>query len=137
MKKIINTEPFNIDGVLLVARIVIAALMLGHGIPKLGMLMSEEPIAFPAIFGMSPGLSLVLAIFAEVICSVLVLFGILTRLAVIPLITTMLVAVFYIHIADPFAKQELGLLYLLTYVILLVTGSGKYSIDRLLAIKMR
>lgn len=124
------------DGVLLIARIMIAALMLVHGIPKLNMLFSGEPIAFPSVFGMSAGFSLVMAIFAEVICSVLILFGIGTRLAVIPLIVTMLVAVFYIHIADPFARQELGLLYLLVYVILLIAGSGKYSVDRILMAKI-
>jgi putative oxidoreductase len=50
-------------------------------------------------------------------------------LAVIPLIVTMLVAVFHIHASDPFTKQELGLFYLAGYVILFFTGSGKYSID--------
>jgi putative oxidoreductase len=44
----------------------------------------------------------------------------------------MLVAVLYIHSADPFAKQEPGIQYLVLYVILFITGSGKYSIDYLL-----
>ncbi len=57
---------------------------------------------FPAILGMSGELSLTLTVFAEIICSVFILFGLGTRLAVIPLIITMLVAVLYIHSSDPF-----------------------------------
>jgi putative oxidoreductase len=84
------------------------------------------------VFGMSHFLSLSLAVFAEVICSLFILLGFATRLAVIPLIITMLVVVFYIHADDPFGKQEMGLHYLLTYIMLLIMGSGKYSIDNLL-----
>src|SRR5688572_3409784 len=105
--------------------------MLSHGIPKFIMLVSGTPIQFPSVLGMSAGLSLGLTIFAEVLCSVLILAGFATRLAVLPLIITMLVAILFYHAADPFAKQEPALQYLLVYVVLLVTGSGKYSVDYL------
>jgi len=137
MKKIINIRPINIDAVLLIARIAIATLMLTHGIPKLEKLFSGEAIAFPSILGMGAVLSLSLAVFAEALCSVLVLLGLATRLAVIPLIITMLVAVFHIHTNDPFAKQELGLHFLLVYIMLFIAGSGKYSLDRLLLAKVK
>lgn len=136
MDKIIKTTPINLDGILLISRVAIAALMLVHGLPKMVTLFSGDPVAFPGVLGMSPVLSLGLAVFAEVICSVLILVGLGTRLAVIPLISTMLVAVFYIHMADPFAKQELGLHYLLVYVILFLAGSGRYSVDHLLIEKI-
>jgi Predicted membrane protein len=84
------------------------------------------------VLGMSHLVSLSLTVFAEVICSLFILLGFATRLAVIPLLITMLVAVFYVHGNDPFGKQEMGLLYILTYVMLLIMGSGKYSIDNLL-----
>lgn len=134
MKKLlsVNQNLNRIDIALLIARFGIAALMLTHGLPKLFMLLSGAPIQFPPIMGMSPELSLGLAVFAEVICSVLLLIGFATRLAVVPLIITMLTAVFFIHAADPFAKQEPGLQYLLVYLVLLFAGSGKYSIDHLL-----
>lgn len=135
MKKVIDIQPKNMDVVLLIARIGIAGFMLTHGLPKLGMLFSDEPVMFPGILGMSPVLSLSLAVFAEVVCSILVLLGVVTRFAVIPLITTMLVAVFYFHLNDPFTSQEPGLLYLVVYMMLLVAGSGRYSIDRLLLSK--
>lgn len=63
-----------------------------------------------------------LAVFAEVVCSMLILFGVGTRLATIPLMFTMLVAVLYIHSADQLAKKEVAILYLLAYVILFFTA---------------
>ena len=132
MKKLLSADGSlaSRDSLVLFLRISVAALMLTHGIPKLQSLLSGD-IRFISVFGLGEELSLSLAVFAEVACSMLILFGFATRLAVIPLIVTMLIAVFHFHAADPFAKQEVGLLYLVGYVILFFTGSGKYSIDYL------
>ena len=138
MKKIvrINQNSNGTDVALLIARVGIALLMLTHGLPKMEMLFSGAPIQFPPMFGMSAEFSLAMAVFAEVFCSLLLLVGLGTRLAVVPLIITMAVAVLVIHVADPFAKQEPALQYLLVYVVLLMAGSGKYSLDYLLQKRM-
>lgn len=138
MKKLLNVyqSANSIDVALLITRVGVAALMLVHGWPKLEMLFSDGPVQFPAVLGLSAATSLALAVFSEVLCSLLILVGLGTRLATIPLIVTMVVAVFIFHAADPFAKQELGLLYLMPYVVLLLTGSGKYSLDYLLLQKV-
>lgn len=128
----VNKAPVTTDIALLIGRVGIAAFMLTHGIPKLMTLFSGAAVQFPAVFGFSPELSLGLAVFAEVLCSLLLLAGFATRLAAIPLIITMLVAVLSIHAADPFAKQEPALQYLLVYLLLLLTGPGKYSVDYLI-----
>jgi putative oxidoreductase len=73
--------------------------------------------------------SLVLAIVAEVGCSLLILLGLFTRFATLPLLFTMLVAAFIVHAADPLGKKELALLYALLFATLFFTGPGKYSID--------
>jgi len=134
MQKIahVNKAASRFDVALLVTRLGIGVLMLTHGIPKMMTLFSGAPVQFPPVFGMSAELSLGLAVFAEVFCSILLIAGFATRLTVIPLIITMLVAVLSIHAADPFAKQEPALQYLLVYVALMFAGSGKYSIDYLL-----
>lgn len=116
---------------LLVLRVGVGSLMLTHGIPKLIKLATGN-ITFADPIGLGVEVSLVLAIFAEVICSILIILGLGTRLAAIPLIITMGVAVFIHHAADPFGKQELGLLYLLIYMCLLIGGSGRFSLDHLL-----
>lgn len=120
------------DIAILIARVGIAALMLTHGIPKLMMLLSGAPVQFPPVLGLSAEISLALAVFAEVFCSVLLIAGFATRFATLPLIITMLVAVFAIHIADPIAQIEPALQYLLVYVVLLFTGAGKFSVDHLI-----
>ena len=120
------------NAALLGARIGIAALMLTHGIPKLVMLFSGQPMQFPPVFGMSPELSLALAVVAEVLCSIFILIGLGTRLAVIPLAITMIIAAFVVHENDPLSVKESALQYLLVYVVLFVTGSGKFSVDHLL-----
>lgn len=114
---------------LLVLRIGLALLMLPHGFAKAGLLFSGNEIQFPDPLGVGATLSLGLAVAAEVICSLLILVGFKVRYSVIPLILTMLVAILVIHINDPWAKSELGAVYLLGYVVLAVAGSGKYSID--------
>lgn len=134
MKKLFTTDtkPLNNDLALLMGRIALAILMLSHGLPKMQLLFSGDPVLFPPVFGMSPGLSLSLAVFAEVFCSALILVGFKTRLATLPLIITMLVAVFSFHAADAFAEKEPAVLYLAGYLVLFVAGSGKYSVDQLL-----
>jgi len=134
MKKLLSVNPSSnvIDLILLLTRVGIATLMLVHGLPKMFMLFSGQPIQFPPVMGMSAELSLGLAVFAEVLCSVLLLVGLGTRFAAVPLIITMLTAVLLIHGADPFGKKELGIHYLLTYVVLFLAGSGRYSLDYIL-----
>jgi len=96
-------------------------------------LFTGGEIQFADPIGIGMTISLILVLFAEIICSGLILVGFGTRIAVIPLIITMIVAVFVVHANDGFAKQEMGLHYLLTYILLLVTGSGKYSVDQLIS----
>lgn len=122
----------QVNVVLLILRAGIAGMMLVHGIPKMQMLIYGGADQFPGVMGMSPVVSLSLTVFAEVVCSLFILLGFATRLAAIPLIITMLIAVFYVHAEDSFADQELGLHYLLVYIVLLILGSGKYSLDSLL-----
>jgi putative oxidoreductase len=85
--------------------------------------------------GLGEKLSFFLTVFAEVGCSVLLLFGLATRLAVIPLIVTMVVAIFIIHAPDAFEKKELAWHYLIVYIFLLFSGAGRYSVDALIGKK--
>lgn len=128
----VSRSASSVDLALLIARVGIGALMLVHGISKIPML-DQSPIQFYDFMGVGDELSLYLALFAEIGCSIFVILGCATRLVVIPLIITMLVAVFVIHAADPFVKQEMGLHYLLIYVMLFLTGAGRYSIDYLIS----
>lgn len=135
MKRLFNTN-FNNEAVhfmLLVLRVCIASFMIVHGYQKLGWLTAGGEIQFGDPIGVGATASLYLAVFAEFFCSIFLLLGFATRLATIPLIITMLVAVFIVHAADGFDKKEMGLHYLVAYVFLLVSGPGKYSVDQLIS----
>tara|TARA_Y100000588_G_scaffold362851_1_gene424949 strand:- start:2264 stop:2689 length:426 start_codon:yes stop_codon:yes gene_type:complete len=131
MKNLLSTQlnPFFSDIWLLLLRVFSAALMLTHGYPKLLKLFGSGEIKFGDPIGIGPVASLVLVVFSEVVCTTLIGLGFLTRLSSIPVMITMLVAAFISHGADPFARKEMALLYLLVFTTLLVFGSGRYSVD--------
>ncbi|MBS1492024.1 MAG: DoxX family protein [Bacteroidetes bacterium] len=128
LKTSFNSSQLNI--VLLIIRIAVGSFMLSHGIPKLMKFFSTGDITFSDPLGVGTIPSLIMAISAEVFCSIFVILGLGTRIAVIPLIITMLVAVKFVHANDPFGKKELALMYLTVYLLLIVAGSGKYSFDQ-------
>jgi len=118
---------------LLLLRITFGGLMLiNHGWSKFQKLIGDDPIKFADPIGIGMEASLGLTVFAEVLCALMVVLGLFTRLAVIPLIITMLVAVFVIHISDPFKKMEMAILYLIPYLVLLWNGAGRFSVDALI-----
>ncbi|MDB5019950.1 MAG: DoxX family protein [Pedobacter sp.] len=121
---------------LLILRVVIGCFMLVHGLPKLHTLVDGGTIKFGDPIGVGVIPSLILAVFAEVICSILLIVGFGTRLAVLPLMTTMLVAIFVVHAPDGFDKKELAAHFLLVYFFLLLSGSGKYSVDYLISTRL-
>lgn len=119
---------------LLILRILAGLLMLAiHGLQKL---LSWERLfhSFTDPFGFSSELSYLLVIFSEVICSILVIVGLFTRFATLPLIITMLVAAFIIHWNDPWTQKELPMLYAIIFITIFFTGAGKYSFDKKLKI---
>jgi len=115
---------------LLILRIGVAALMMfAHGADKF-VNFSDTAAQFPDPIGLGATFSLVLVVFAEFFCSIAIGFGFLTRLATIPPIITMLIAALIIHAPDPWPRKELAVAYLLIYLVILIAGPGKHSIDR-------
>src|SRR5690606_31575784 len=103
--------------------------LLTHGIPKLTKLFSGDEIQFINPYGLGVTTSFVLATFAEVVCSILVILGLATRLATIPIIITMATAISSAHASDPFGVKEKPLLFLVCFALLRVIGAGKYAVD--------
>ena len=113
---------------ILVIRVLFGILFLTHGYSKLVTHASMANL-FADPFGIGPTLSFWMVIFAEIVCSFALIFGLLQRIALIPMIFTMCTAFFIVHSADAFATKELAFIYLIVFVILYITGPGKYSFD--------
>ena len=118
---------------LLAVRIIFGILLMNHGIQKWSN-FQELSTAFPDPIGLGSSISLGLAIFGELVCSMGFIFGFLYRLAMIPMIFTMGVAFFVIHGNDPFSLKELAFVYLVVFILMYIAGPGKFSLDRLIAV---
>ncbi len=121
---------------LLILRVAIGGLMLVHGTQKL-MGFSEMADTFPDPIGLGSRLSLIAAIGAEFGCSLLLILGIGTRLAALPLVFTMGVALFIVHRADPWKVKDLAAVFLSVYVSIVFIGPGAVSLDHLIRQRWR
>ena len=115
---------------LLILRIVFAGSMLyGHGLSKLNKLI-EGDFGFADPIGIGEFPTLILAVISEFLAPIFILIGYKTKFFSFFPAATMFVAAFVVHMGDPFGRVEKALLFLAVFVILMMTGPGKYSIDR-------
>ncbi|MCD7971658.1 MAG: DoxX family protein [Candidatus Azobacteroides sp.] len=119
----------TVSWALLILRIAIALLMVTqHGWSKW---MNFETLSkeFPDPIGFGSEFALILVLFAEIGCSLLLAIGVFSRLATVPLVINMSVALLIAHSGDAFQAKELPLLFLLIYIVLLIAGPGRFSLD--------
>lgn len=133
MKKIFSTKysDRSISFSLLLLRLAVGGLMIPHGFKKL-INFGTKSAGFTDPFHIGGPASMSLVIFAEFFCAGLLVLGLMTRLAAFPLIIAMAVAVFIAHDGQVFGDGEQAALYLAGYLMLLFTGPGKISMDRLI-----
>jgi putative oxidoreductase len=134
-KKLISTDLskfIDVNLSILLLRFGAGAILFTHGLPKLMKVFSGD-FSFADPIGLGPELSLILAAFAEGICSLFVLIGFGTRLSSLIIVINMSVALFFQHAGDPFSQREKALLFLLLFMVTFFTGGGKYSLDKRMA----
>ncbi len=125
---------------LLILRLAMGGLMIPHGYSKLKNFASmidagkkgspmgwRSPVRF-----LNAEVSLSITIFAEFFCACLIVLGLMTRLATIPLIIAMTVALGLAHGWRIFDDGSTAALFLAGYIALLFAGPGKISMDRLI-----
>ena len=124
--------PRRYNVAMLVMRLLFGGLLMWHGVSKI-MAIDALSASFPDPIGLGGRLSLYLVIFVEVVCSVAVIFGAFYRLALIPIIVAMAVALFWVHRGDVFAVKELALIFFVVFVLMFVMGAGAYALDNIIA----
>lgn len=85
-----NSNTVLKDIVLLAVRVFIGFAMLSHGFPKLQMLIEGGKVEFFDFLGLGAKISLGLTVFAEFVCSILLILGLFTRIALGFLIFTIM-----------------------------------------------
>ena len=121
--------PNSVNWAVLILRVGFSFFMVHHGYEKLQNLLAGNSADFPDPLHVSPVFSHGLTVFAEFFCSILLILGLGTRLALVVLMGCMLVIVTILSPNEPLADKEHALLFLIGYAALYLTGPGKYSLD--------
>lgn len=129
--RLLKPYPLSTDLGILLLRLIFGGLFVRYGYMKMANYDQILPM-FGDIIGIGSKLSFILVIFAELICGFLVAIGLLTRLSVIPIFITMVIAFFIAHAKDPFDAKAMAFILMLLSIVVFVFGSGKYSVDRFL-----
>ncbi|MFG0267127.1 MAG: DoxX family protein [Rhodopirellula sp. JB055] len=128
-QQIFLASPKQVSFGLLALRVAFGCFMMVHGLQKV-MGFSTISEGFPDPLGMGHQLSLVCAIATEVGCSILLILGLGTRVAVLGLAFTMFVALLLVHGSVPWMFKEVAAVYLATYAVIFITGPGNLSLDQ-------
>ena len=134
MKKLFSTR-YNagaFNTALLVLRLGFGILLAHHGYLKISDF--HQTVGYTMDFmGIGKSASASLVIFAELFCGCLIIIGLFTRIACIPIIILFAVIIFKVGHADFFGKEELPTAYIIPFIALLFTGAGKISVDNMIS----
>ena len=128
---LVSTQSLNNDLASLFLRLIVGGLFIYHGYGKITA-FNEMYSTFPDLIGIGGKLSYLLVVFAEFFCGIFVALGFLTRLSIIPILITMIVAYFIAHKTDAFQVKELAFLFMILSAIIFILGSGRVSLDRII-----
>jgi putative oxidoreductase len=129
--RILSPRSLYTDLAALVLRLVFGGLFIYYGWMKLSNYDQILPM-FGDIIGIGSKLSFNLVIFAEFFCGIFITVGFFTRLAVVPIFITMVVAFFIAHAKDTFEVKQLAFVYMLLCPVIFLLGGGRYSLDALM-----
>lgn len=120
---------------ILALRVFFGVLFFTHGLDKM-INFNTLSETYPSVLGFGSYMTLMASIFCEFACSLFLIAGLMQRLVLLPMIASMAVAFFDIH-DGMFPEGELSLIYLILFIVLLLTGPGRYSVDYLIDMKFQ
>jgi len=121
-----NPGAFNLA--MLVLRLGMGVLLAHHGYQKITNFQQTEGFMMDFL-GLGKTVTTYMVIFAELFCSLFIIFGLLTRLACIPIFILFGVIIFKATGMDVFGKSESAVLYLAGFLAIFINGPGKISVD--------
>jgi putative oxidoreductase len=119
----------NNIGLLLLRIVFCGAMIYGHGLGKLNKLIAGN-FKFSDPIGIGEAPTLFLAVFSEFVAPIFILIGFKSKFFSFFPAATMFVAAFVVHLSDPFSRMEKAILFLAVFVFFMISGPGKYSIDK-------
>jgi putative oxidoreductase len=103
-------------------------LLWVHGLPKLLHYRAElQNIEDP--FHLGANLTLMLAIFAEVVCPLLIVAGLLARLACLPILFLLWVSMLIVHPEWTLFEGQFGWLLLIVFTSIFIAGPGRLALN--------
>lgn len=122
--------PARLAWALLGMRLAAALLLLQiHGLPKLLHWSSElQRIEDP--FALGAPLTLGLAVFAEVLCPLLLILRLYARLACLPILAVLLVALLWVHRQWSLEQGQFAWWMIVLFAGLALAGPGPYRLGR-------
>lgn len=120
---------------ILALRVFFGVLFFTHGLDKM-INFNTLSETYPSVLGFGSYMTLMVSIFCEFACSLFLIAGLMERIVLLPMIASMAVAFFDIH-DGMFPEGELSLIYLILFVVLFLTGPGRYSVDYLIDMKFQ
>ncbi len=132
MIKVILRKDYKEEGIGLLRISFGLMLALAHGYPTLKGLFSGVT-EYPDPLRIGSQLSMGLMGFTEFFCALLVALGLFTRFSLIPIIIGFILAIFVFHANDPFGSKEMALHYLIVFLVLFITGPGRFTLNEPLA----
>jgi putative oxidoreductase len=103
-------------------------LLWVHGLPKL-LNYSAQLQVIEDPFHLGANLTLMLAIFAEVLCPLLIIVGLLVRLACLPILSVLLVAMVVVHPQWSIEEGQFGWLLLILFTSIFIAGPGRLALN--------
>ncbi|MVV51698.1 DoxX family protein [Pseudomonas sp. PB120] len=103
-------------------------LLWVHGLPKL-LNYSAQLQVIEDPFHLGANLTLMLAIFAEVLCPLLIIAGVLVRLACLPVLSVLWIAMVVVHPQWSIEEGQFGWLLLLLFTSIFIAGPGRLALN--------
>ncbi|MDE7108785.1 MAG: DoxX family protein [Muribaculaceae bacterium] len=123
-------------------RLFVGIMLMQFGVRQIAHFYELNTV-FPSVLGLDSEASLITMTVIEIVCSIFIMFGFLTRFMTIPPIVSMIVAEYYLlhdfvseasYSLDWQQQGYLPIMFLGIYFFILLVGPGKISVDYFLSL---